>query len=45
MLKTIMQGSCVMVQGIFVRGLPGGRIVVRVGKTEYAGAPVGPKAA
>jgi len=45
MLRTIMLGSCVLVQGVFVKALPGGRIVVRVGRQEYSGTPVGPKAA
>ena len=45
MLRTIILGSCVLVQGIFVKALPGGRIVVRVGGTEYSGTPVATKAA
>ena len=40
MLKTITVGSCVSVQGTFVRNLPGGRIAIRVGKTVYAGTPI-----
>jgi hypothetical protein len=41
MLRTIILGSCVSVQGIFVRNLPGGRILVRVGEKIFAGRPVG----
>ena len=40
MLRTITVGSCVSVQGTFVRALPDGRIAVRVGNTVYAGHPV-----
>ena len=40
MLRTILVGSCVSVQGTFVRTLSDGRIVVRVGKRLYTGKPV-----
>ena len=40
MLKTILIGSCVSVQGIFVRNLADGRIVVRVDKQIFQGRPV-----
>ena len=40
MLRTISQGSCVSIQGFFVRTLPNGRIVVRVGQVEYEGWPI-----
>ena len=40
MLRTITLGSCVSVQGTFVRAAPGGRIVVRVGQTDFIGQPV-----
>ena len=40
MIRTIILGSCVFVQGLFVRALPGGHIVVRVGVTEFSGRPV-----
>jgi hypothetical protein len=40
MLRTITQGSCVSIQGLFVRSLPSGRIVVRVGDLEYEGWPI-----
>lgn len=39
-LKTITLSSCVSVQGIFIRKLANGKIVVRVGKLEYQGFPV-----
>ncbi len=40
MLRTIILGSAISVQGIFVRALPDGRIVVQVDKETYAGVPV-----
>jgi hypothetical protein len=40
MLKTIIIGSCVSVQGTFVKTLANGLVVVRVGQTEFAGRPV-----
>ncbi|MCR8724431.1 hypothetical protein [Frigidibacter sp. ROC022] len=40
MLRTITLGSCVLVQGTFVRKLSDGRISVRVGKTVFSGFPV-----
>lgn len=40
MIRTIMIGSCVMVQGLFVRTLSDGRIVVSVEKRQYSGWPV-----
>ncbi len=40
MLRTIILGSCVFVQGTFVRKLQNGKILVRVGETLYAGLPV-----
>ncbi len=40
MLRTIILGSCVFVQGVFVRNLSGGRIAVRVGKEIFEGQPV-----
>ena len=41
MLKTILLGSCVSVQGIFVQALKDGRISVRVGSRVFSGYPVG----
>lgn len=40
MLRTITLGTAVMVQGIFVKSLPNGRIQVRVGDQTYSGVPV-----
>ncbi|MDF1728684.1 MAG: hypothetical protein P1U53_13135 [Sulfitobacter sp.] len=40
MLRTITLGSCVSVQGLFVRDMPDGRIVVQVDDTTYSGKPV-----
>jgi len=40
MLRTILLGSCVFVQGIFVRSLSDGKIVIRVGDKLYQGVPV-----
>ena len=40
MLRTITVGSCVSIQGTYVRTLPDGRIVVRVGKDLFEGRPV-----
>ena len=40
MIRTITIGSCVSIQGTFVRALPDGRISVKVGKVVYSGQPV-----
>lgn len=40
MLKTIQLGSCVMVQGQFVKKLSDGRITVKVDGKYYDGFPV-----
>jgi hypothetical protein len=40
MLKTIMIGSSMAVQGEFVRLLENGRMVVRVGRKMFVGHPV-----
>ncbi len=40
MLQTITVGSCVSVQGLFVKSLPNGKTVVRVGDKLYTGYPV-----
>jgi hypothetical protein len=40
MLKTIAIGSCVLVQGIFLRALSDGRIAILVGSTVFEGHPV-----
>ncbi|MBY6049511.1 hypothetical protein KUV47_18135 [Vannielia litorea] len=40
MLRTIVLGSCVSVQGTFVKALADGRVVVRVGARDFTGRPV-----
>lgn len=39
MLKTIVIGSCVSVQGVLESTFPDGRISVRVGSNVYVGKP------
>jgi hypothetical protein len=41
MIRTIVIGSCVSVQGLFVRALGDGRIAVRDGDKTFVGRPVG----
>ncbi|WP_417678098.1 hypothetical protein [Pseudodonghicola sp.] len=40
MLRTITVGSCISIQGVFVRALPNGRIAIRDGQKIYEGRPV-----
>lgn len=40
MLKTVTIGSCVSIQGIFVKALSDGRICIRVGEQLFQGRPV-----
>jgi hypothetical protein len=40
MLRTIQIGTCIQVQGILVRNLNDGRIVVSVGSREFTGSPI-----
>jgi len=40
MLRTISLGTSILVQGLYVRTLPDGRMTVRVGGTHYSGKPV-----
>ncbi len=40
MLRTITLGSCVSVQGTFIRQLDDGKIVVRVDEKTFVGFPV-----
>jgi hypothetical protein len=40
MMRTITIGSCVSIQGMFVRALADGTIIVRVGKSLFRGQPV-----
>ena len=43
MLRTITISSCVSVQGIFLRDMPDGRVVVQVDDSVFAGKPVSRK--
>jgi len=45
MLRTVLIGSCVSVQGTFVRNLGNGQITVRVGDKMFSGYPVSAQAA
>lgn len=45
MLRTITLGSCVSIQGAFVRNTTNGNIQVRVGEKLFEGRPVGAKSA
>jgi len=40
-----MIGTCISVQGTFVRALHNGKIAVQVGQRVFEGIPVGAKAA
>ncbi|MEL6582986.1 MAG: hypothetical protein AAFQ36_04070 [Pseudomonadota bacterium] len=40
MLRTVMIGSCMAVQGEFVRLVENGRMMVRVGSKTFVGRPV-----
>ncbi len=40
MLRTIAIGTAILIQGIFVKSLPDGRIVVKLDKKTYTGVPV-----
>ena len=40
MLRTIALGTSVLIQGIYVRTLPDGRMTVRVGQSQFSGSPV-----
>jgi len=40
MLCTIIIGTCVQVQGAFVRALNDGRIIVSVSDRDFAGQPI-----
>jgi hypothetical protein len=42
MLRTITLGSCVSVQGIVVKQLADGKLVVRVDEKTFVGHPVTP---
>ena len=40
MLRTITLGSCISVQGIYVKDLADGRVAVKVDDTVHVGKPV-----
>ncbi|MEM7295028.1 MAG: hypothetical protein AAF330_00115 [Pseudomonadota bacterium] len=40
MLRTITIGSCVSIQGRFIRQLDNGKIVIKVGDRTFEGMPV-----
>ncbi len=40
MMRTIVLGSCVSIQGQFEKSHPDGRISVRVGEKVFVGTPV-----
>jgi hypothetical protein len=44
-LTTILMGTCVAVQGTFVKKLSNGYVTVRVGEQFYTGRPVGVRSA
>ena len=45
MIRTIVIGSCVLVQGTFVRAINDGLIAVKVGDKVFSGPPVATKTA
>lgn len=45
MIRTIVLGSCVQVQGQYVRDLKDGKVAVKVGDRIYTGVPVQSRAA
>ena len=40
MLRTITIGSCISVQGMFIKRLENAKVVVRVGDKTFTGRPV-----
>jgi hypothetical protein len=40
MLRTITVGNHIQVQGLFVRSLENGKVIVAVGERQYQGQPV-----
>jgi hypothetical protein len=40
MLTTILLGTCVSIQGVFVKKLANGFVVVRDGERTYSGRPI-----
>lgn len=45
MVKTITIGTCISVQGTFIKALKNGKVVVQVGQRLFEGEPVVSKAA
>jgi len=45
MLRTVLIGSCVSVQGTFVKQLNNGQVAVRVGDKIFSGYPITSQAA
>lgn len=45
MVKTITVGNYISVQGMYVRDLSDGRMVIRIGQQEFTGRPVSAKSA
>lgn len=45
MFRTIVVGSCVTIQGLFVKALSDGRIAVKDGDNIYVGRPANDAAA
>lgn len=40
MIRTIAMGTAILVQGIYVKTLPDGRMTVRVDGAHYSGTPI-----
>lgn len=40
MLRTITVGNHIQVQGLFVRSLENGKVIVSIGERQYQGQPV-----
>jgi hypothetical protein len=40
MLRTITVGNHIQVQGLFVRSLENGKVIVSIGERQYQGRPV-----
>ena len=40
MIRTVTVGKHQWVQGLFVKDLPDGKVVVRVGEREFSGKPI-----
>jgi hypothetical protein len=40
MYRTITIGSCIAIQGLFIRALKNGKIAIKVGSKEFVGKPI-----